>query len=253
MDELEALIEELGAWARTRSEPPELLRYGAHEDQLIELYRPAAGISAGLALVLHGGFWRPPYTRSTTAALCVALAGAGLAAANVEYRRLGPGAWRPMLDDVLAARTAVGERDEFEDVVAVGHSAGGHLGLWLAAEGGASAVVALGAVCDLAAAARAGLGRGAAQELLGGGPDELPAVYRVADPAARLPLRVSQRLLHGVEDDTVPVGHARAYAERAAAAGDDCLLVQLACGHFEPIDPRGSAGAVVLDTVLTIA
>jgi fermentation-respiration switch protein FrsA (DUF1100 family) len=129
-----------------------------------------------------------------------------------------------MLDDVAAGARLVGPG------VAIGHSAGGHLALWLAAEGGATAAVALGGVCDLADAARRGLGGDAVQELLGG--DDAPDV----DPARRLPLGRPQLLVHGTEDDRVPIEHARTYA---VAAGDECTLLELdGVDHFDVIDPR---------------
>ena len=84
------------------------------------------------------------------------------------------------------------------------------------------------------------------QELLGGTPDQVPDAYAVADPAQRLPLGVPQVLVHGADDDRVPIGHARAYAERARHAGDDCRLTEVEGGHFEPIDPRSGVWPFVL-------
>jgi acetyl esterase/lipase len=220
-----------------------VLSYGEHPDQMVELRRPAAPGPHPLAIVLHGGFWRAGYTRRNTTALAVALAEAGWASANVEYRRLGPGAYGPMLDDVAAACRALAG---FDRVVAVGHSAGGHLALWLGAEGAVDACVPLGGVCDLAEAASAELGSCAVQELLGGSPEDAPDAYLAADPGARLPLGVPQVLVHGVEDDRVPLAHALAYATRAREAGDDCRVVELAAGHFEPIDPRSRIWPQVL-------
>lgn len=234
-EELPAFFDGLERWARDRNGTAELVTYGEHEDQVIELRRGSTPGLQPLAIVLHGGFWRAGYTRRNTTALAVALAESGWSSANVEYRRLGPGAYRPMLDDVAAARRSL---EGFRPVVAVGHSAGGHLALWLAAEGRVDACVTLGGLCDLAEAAQAELGERAVQELLGGSPDEVPEAYLVADPGARLPLGVPQLLVHGVGDDRVPLSHAQAYAAGARAAGDDCRVVEVAAGHFEPIDPR---------------
>lgn len=248
-DQLPAFFAGLGRWADRRSGPVETVAYGEHADQVVELRRPATREPHRLALVLHGGFWRAEYTLRTMDAVAVALAEAGWASGNVEYRRLGPGAYRPLLDDVAAARRRL---DGYPVVVAIGHSAGGHLALWLAAEGLVDGTVALGGVCDLAAAARAGLGDDAVQELLGGEPLELPDAYATADPAARRPLGVPQTLVHGVHDDRVPVVHARAYAERARAAGDDCRLVEVDAGHFEVVDPRSPVWADALQALSSV-
>jgi acetyl esterase/lipase len=249
-DDLPAYVERLEAWAAARPLPVETRAYGAHPDQLVELRQAGSAPRDTLVLVIHGGFWRTAYDRSTMTALSVALVGEGFATANVEYRRLGPGAWRPMLDDVLAARRALGS---YGRAVAVGHSAGGHLALWLALQRAVDGAVALGGVCDLAAAAHEGLGDNAVQELLGGEPDGVPAAYAAADPAAHLPLGVPQRLVHGTADDRVPIGHARAYAQRACAAGDDCRVVEVDCGHFEVIDPRSTAWPAVAGAVRELA
>jgi acetyl esterase/lipase len=249
-DELARLFDDLDVWAAERTGPVETLAYGEHEDQVVELRRPEESGDAPLVLVLHGGFWRHAFTRQTTSALAIALSAAGHPTANVEYRRLGPGAYRAMLDDVARARERLAE---FDAAIAVGHSAGGHLGLWLAAQGGVHAAVALGGVCDLADAAAAGLGGGAVAELLGGTPAEAPAAYAEADPASRLPLGRCQVLLHGTRDDRVPVDHARRYAARAAAAGDDCRLVELDTDHFAPIDPRSAVWPTLAETVASLA
>ena len=56
-------------------------------------------------------------------------------------------------------------------------------------------------------------------------------------------------LVHGVGDDRVPLAHAQAYAGRARAAGDDCRVVEIDAGHFEPIDPRSSIWPEVLGAI----
>jgi acetyl esterase/lipase len=220
--QLEAFFAELAAWADEAAHPCETLRYGDHEDQVVDLRRAEGPV----ALVLHGGFWRAGFAKRNTDAVATALAQAGWTTANAEYRRLGPGAYRELLDDVAAAARLV------QPAVAIGHSAGGHLALWLAAQGAVTAAVALGGVCDLRAAAAAGLGNDAVREFLGADPAGVPE----ADPAQQLPLGVPQLLVHGTEDDRVPTEHARAYA---ALAGDECRLLELeGADHFDVIDPR---------------
>ena len=199
--------------------------------------------------------------------LCRDLAAAGWAAWNLEYRRLGGGGGWPatLLDvaagiDALADLTARGASLDLRTVVAIGHSAGGHLALWAAArrvlaadEPGAHPRVAVthavgqAAVSDLAEAVRLRLGRGAASELLGS-PGREPPLDQViaASPAARLPLGVPQLLVHGGRDDAVPVTMGRAYAELARAAGDDVeLVVDDQAGHYEHLEPRSAVWQAV--------
>jgi acetyl esterase/lipase len=254
LEQLPAFFGELTAWAEGHDVPAEIVRYGADPDQELELRLPEEPGPHPTAIVLHGGFWRAGFTRANTIALAVALTQAGWATANIEYRRPGPGAFRPMLDDVAAAGGRLGELVDLGDSVAIGHSAGGQLALWLAARGGVRGAAALGGVCDLAAAAEAHIGADAVVEFLGGSPETAAAAYDEADPARLLPLGVPQLLVHGVEDDRVPLELARAYAERARASGDDCRLLELHdADHFDLIDPRHEVWARIVDALGELA
>jgi dipeptidyl aminopeptidase/acylaminoacyl peptidase len=195
--------------------------------------------------VLHGGFWRAPYAADLMDALCVDLAARGYEAWNVEYRRVGTGGgWPTTFEDV---RAAVAAADTDKPFVTLGHSAGGHLALWLAAERGAALAVSQAGVVDLAEAWQLGLSRRAPAELLGGAPHEVPARYAEASPAARLPLGVPQLLVHGRRDDTVPAEMSRAYAVQARRAGDDVDLVETDEGHFECLDPASASWAAIVE------
>jgi acetyl esterase/lipase len=154
-------------------------------------------------VVIHGGFWRDAYDRSLMDALCEDLASAGWAAWNLEYRRLrSGGGWPETFEDVAAGIAHVQELvDDLSVVATIGHSAGGHLALWAAARPEprvrVTHAVAQAGVVDLVEAARLKLSRGAAEELLGGSPAEVPDRYELVSPAARLPLGVPQLLVHG--------------------------------------------------------
>jgi len=182
-------------------------------------------------LVIHGGFWRPEYTQQIMAAFCGALAERGVATWNLEYRR-GEG-YRPMLADVAAACAA------FRPAVAAGHSAGGQLALWAAAEGLVPAAVSIAGVCDLVAADRQHLGDDAVRDLMQGPVDPF------ADPMQRLPIAARITLVHGTEDDRVPIAQSRTFAE---AAG--CELVELeGASHFDVVDPRSPYWPRVAETL----
>ena len=139
-------------------------------------------------------------------------------------------------------------------VVAVGHSAGGQLALWVASETGlARGVVALAGVADLRYGAEQRIGRGAVQDFLGGEPDDVPDRYAAASPIERLPLGVPQVLVHGTQDDAVPFEIAQRYRDAGVAVGDDVRLVGLpGRGHFELIDPLTDAWQAVPSAVESV-
>ena len=236
--------------------PAPVVRYGSHPDQVANLHLPAAeGGPWPCVILIHGGFWRERWDRTLMTPLASDLAQRGYAAWNIEYRRVGQegGGWPGTFDDVAAAADALADIAEVDQarLVAVGHSAGGHLALWLGARTGGlvrlRASVSQAGVADLAAAHADDLGNGAVAALLGGSPTELPDRYARANPAALVPLGAAQLLVHGTDDDVVPPTQSRAYNERASAAGDDVELVEVpGADHFNVINPAHEAWWVVV-------
>jgi acetyl esterase/lipase len=215
--------------------------YGPHPDQHVQVFAAGNAPRATVAM-LHGGFWRAAYALDLMETLCTDLAARGYEAWNVEYRRVGAGGgWPATFDDVLRAVA-----DAPRPLVTVGHSAGGHLALWLGAETRAVLAVSQAGVVDLEQAWRLGLSNCAAGELLGGSPDDVPERYATASPAARLPLGVRQLLVHGRGDDIVPPSMSRDYRDRAVAAGDEVELVETDEGHMECLDPGSESWAAIL-------
>ena len=239
--------------------PPERHRYGRARSQFGELFLPDGGGRLPVAVVLHGGFWRAQYGRRLMRPLCADLAARGWAAWNVEYRRLGRlsgGGFPRTLEDVAAAVDHLAELPVAPDVldlsrvVAIGHSAGGHLAAWLAtreAPGVAvTGVVAQAGVVDLRLASELGLSRSVVHRLLGGTPDAVPERYAAASPAERLPLAVPALLTHGARDETVPPAMSERFAAAARAAGDDVdIVVAPGEGHFGHLDPGNELWRVV--------
>jgi acetyl esterase/lipase len=247
-----------------RLPPAPAIQYGDHPDQVANLYAPAGdGGPWPVAVLLHGGFWRIGWDRTLMTPLARDLASSGFLAWNVEYRRVGQegGGWPGTLLDAAAAIDALGtvEQANTDRVAVVGHSAGGHLALWLAARGrlpsgapGAGPLVrprfavSLAGVADLVAGAEDVLGGGACEALIGGSPAAVPERYAVASPAALLPLGVPQLLVHGSQDDVVPPAQSSTYAAAARAAGDDVEVVEYAAAdHFDVIEPSDAAWRLV--------
>ncbi|NHZ78701.1 alpha/beta fold hydrolase [Massilia sp. CCM 8695] len=236
-------------------------RYGTSESQVGDLYLPALDMRAVVCL-LHGGFWRMPYGREEMAAIAADLASRGFAVWNIEYRRVGSpgGGWPATLEDIaaaidhLAALAAGAAGLDLRRVAVVGHSAGGHLALCAAAPRAQadarfaprkvfpSAVAGLAAVVDLHATFTLNSGNNAVSALLGGSPSQHPIPYAQASPLGLVPLHVRQLILHGTEDEALPVEHSRAYVKAARDAGDSVDYVELpGMGHLEYLDPASEA------------
>jgi acetyl esterase/lipase len=237
--------------------------YGSDEFQFGELRVPSGRGPHPLAIVIHGGYWRARYDLAHIGHLCEAFTKQGLATWSMEYRRIGNpgGGWPGTLNDVRAGAahlTKIAEERslDLKRVVATGHSAGGHLVLWLAKQNAVAlrGVVALAPVADLRRAWELKLSNTVVADFLGGSPQDMADRYRSASPIEMVPLGVAQRVLHGVNDDVVPLEISRRYVTAAKKSGDDSKLIEVAgAGHFELIDPRSSAWSMVKTNVLEMA
>ncbi|KAA9154291.1 alpha/beta hydrolase [Amycolatopsis acidicola] len=220
--------------------PDEELRYGPDPDHVADSWVPARPRRPRLVLV-HGGFWSPEYDRKHTRPMAAALRDAGWPVLAPEYRRR-PGNPDAATEDLLRVLDSTGP-----GVLLVGHSAGGHLALWLAANrAGLLGTVALAPVADLVGAEAEGLDGGAVATFLGGPASERPDL----DP---LPLKDPEApcvLLHGTRDSHVPIAQSRAYVAAHPAA----RLVELpGMGHFELIDPYSLAWPRVVAELVALA
>jgi acetyl esterase/lipase len=252
--------------------PDHQLAYGPGPLQYGELRLPSGAGPHPVAVVIHGGCWLSQFDLGHISSFAAALARAGVATWSVEYRRVGDtgGGWPGTFADVAAAADHLREiSDEYSldlgRVVSVGHSAGGHLALWLAGRHGLGGgdvlrgdaplrlvgVVALAGVPDLEAFYGSESCNAVIGELLGGPPSEVPDRLRRASPIEMLPLGVAQTLIVGAHDSIVPPASAESYAAVARRAGDRVTVLELAdAGHFELVAPESTAWPAVRDAVL---
>lgn len=252
------------------------IAYGRDSLQFGELRLPTGATSsnrAPVAIVIHGGCWYSPYASvRNSAPLADALTQSGVATWNIEYRRYNnpgggwTGTFRDVADGADYLRTLAKLYPiDTTRIVLAGHSAGGHLALWLASRrsldrsspltGGAPmairGVVSIGGIADLRefyGRERNTCGNPAVESLLGGIPDSVPTRLRDASPIERLPLGVPSVHIAGDRDFIAPLAVREAYATAATARGDKARVVTIVGeGHFEAMTPYKAAGRAVID------
>ncbi|MFB9731567.1 alpha/beta hydrolase family protein [Ornithinimicrobium kibberense] len=238
--------------------PGQERRYGPAEHQVYELFGATGGHleqPPALVVLLHGGFWRAEWDRAHLRPLAHALADRGYAVALPEYVRTGMpgGGWPGTLEDVAAGLAAVRSGASPDvPVVLVGHSAGGHLAVWLLHQevaAGAAGAVSLAGVLDLGLAAQLELDGGAVQDLLGGGPGDVPDRFAATDPTrlGRTPYPVV--VVHGGADAQVPPELSRRWWAAAGTPGRDELVELPGVDHFALVDPRASTFGVTTEAL----
>jgi acetyl esterase/lipase len=228
-----------------------------------------------VAIVIHGGCWSAEYDLGYMGNASAALARAGIATWTIEYRRVGDtgGGWPGTFQDVAKAADYLRELAkqyplDLKRVVAIGHSAGGHLALWLGARHRLAksselyasdpialrGVVSLAGIADLAEAGKENVCGDMAYQLMGGQPDALASRYQQGSPSELLPLGVEQVLIHGESDKMVPHKLSVEYESRARKSGDDVKLVSIpGAGHFELVVPTSAAWKIVEGAVVGLA
>lgn len=242
--------------------PDKRLPYGSDPNQFLDLRLPARGKASAprpLLINIHGGYWRAKYNLDHAGHLCAALTAAGIATANLEYRRVGNegGGWPGTFADIRSSyqfliQNARAHQVDGNKVIVMGHSAGGQLALCLAAhEPRITGAISLAGVVDLQRAYELHLSNDAVVEFLGGTPKEVPEHYSEADPMRLTIPSARQWLIHGSGDDVVPLAFSRDYVARHNAQKEDAHLLEIpGADHFDVIDPLSKAWQQVEDTVL---
>lgn len=258
------------------------IAYGSGPLQFGELMVPEGRGPHPVVIVVHGGCWRAKLGGLDERAVALDLVrpmaadltANGFATWNIEYRRLGNdgGGWPGTFQDVAAGadhlrKIAEKHRLDLTRVVAVGHSAGGHFALWLAARPKlpstselyakdplrVKGVVDLDGPGDLKAVIPVQeriCGAPVIHQLMGGSPEERAQRYREGSPVEMMPLGVPQEILAGRMFGT----QAAAYEAASKGKGDAVrAAVSPDAGHFVFIDPGSSTWPQVVKAVRGLA
>lgn len=255
-----------------RIAPTTRIAYGPAAAQVGELFLPNGKGPHPVVVLIHGGCFLAEYEGlPQTSAMAADLARRGYAVWNLEYRKLGeagagyPGTFLDVadgLDHLRKAATTYGL--DLTRIVAVGHSAGGHLALWAAGrarlpEGSPlwradpllpGAVVSLGGIGDLE---RQG-------DVFAGACG--PVIPRIIDtagrakpygdtsPAALLPLSGPVTMISGAFDHVMPPFTGRAFVQTVRAAGGAAEVIAVPdAGHFDVVMPGGPAWEAVVRAI----
>jgi len=254
------------------------IAYGNDPLQFGELRVPATKGPHPVAIVVHGGCWLGKLATLDERAvamdnmrpLAAALTDAGVATWNIEYRRLGNagGGWPGTFLDVARAadhvRTLARDRQlDLQRVIAIGHSAGGHLALWLAARSKIATTSDLYVETPLRLAGAVDLdgppdlkatialqqpicGSPVITNLIGGSPEERPERYHDGSPIELLPLGVRQEVFVG----RMFAAQGAPYETASKKTGDTVHTTILPeATHFVFIDPQSAVWPDVLASV----
>jgi len=182
--------------------PTARIAYADGPLQFADLRVPEGPGPHPVMILIHGGCWLSDYDITHIGKLADGFARNGIATWTVEYRRVGDagGGWPGTYHDIARAADYLPEIAsqyalDLSRVIAAGHSAGGHLALWLAArnqfENGMTfapavppvplkGVLALAPAADLAYLHQQDVCGSVIDKLMGGSPADHPERYALA-------------------------------------------------------------------------
>lgn len=254
--------------------------YGKDENQFGELRIPNGDGPFPVIIIVHGGGWSKHVGLHVLDPVAEILTDNGYATWNIEYRRIGQegGGWPGTFHDVSNAADYVKTLAntypiDVDRVFTLGHSAGGHLALWIAGRHRLpldselattknpvqiKGVINLAGISDLrtmytisSIASRRIKTGNSVFDFMQGSPSDIEDRYNEASPIALLPIGVKQLIIHGSLDTVVPIGLNVKYKETAEKLGDTVKFAQLPeAEHFLLTDTTSEVWQDVLKETL---
>jgi acetyl esterase/lipase len=253
-------------------EPSARIAYGAAPSQFVEVFRPTGSGPFPVVVLVHGGCYLKQFAGiQQFRNMAGALAAQGIAVWSVEYRRVDedgggyPGTYEDMMGALDALNThAASYALDMSRVVAVGHSAGGHLVQWTAGRARIPPssplyrahftpmrqIVSLGGINDLRH--WTDLCGFDVSKLTGIPSAGRPDVFSDTNPADLLPNGSRTVLITGELDRQVPLEVANRFAQKARASGDHIdTLVLPGASHFDEAAATSPAWSTTLSAIKT--
>lgn len=223
---------------------PSRLTYGDDPDQYVDFFEAASNPDSTVMVLVHGGYWRSALTADLMEPLVQHFLHQGISVANVEYRRGVDNPWPTPLQDVQKAVQTLRDHTHGE-LFGIGHSVGGQL--VLLAEKSFDFVVALAPVTDVARIYTERWGDDAAREYFQQSPEAAPTLYASASAVHQAAAGTNLLVVHGNDDDRVPLRHSLDYvaAQWASGAAVDTLFLAF-LDHLECIDPQHPAWTYIM-------
>jgi acetyl esterase/lipase len=243
------------------------IRWGEGVTDVVDLWLPKGAGPHPVVVMVHGGCWQKSIAdKALMDWMADGLRQQGWAVWNIEYRGVDePGGGYPgTFLDVGAATDQLREHAaeynlDLSRVTGIGHSAGGHLILWLAARSKLpeqsplrvsdplqfQGVVVSGGLADLEASrpvTAPGCLDAIYDQLTGPASPERPDPLVDTSPARLFPVGVAFVSVNGSEDRIAPPMLGDALTRKAEMAGDSASLVIIpATGHVELVSPGTQA------------
>lgn len=186
----------------------------------------------------------------------------------MEYRRTGAPdrKWIDPFEDAIESINylKILNRDykkiDLENLIIIGHSAGGHLAIWLGNNNGLivekklkikpKLILGLAPIVDLIVSYNINIGENAVEKLLQCTPSEDIYKYMETSPMELLPLKIPTTILHGNNDRHIPIEISKKFLNNSELYNSNLTLIEINKGsHMDFIDPESTSIAVLLDLI----
>ena len=252
--------------SRPLPSPSATLRYAEGDAGVIDVWLPDGDGPHPVVVMIHGGCWQKPIAdRSLMNYAAEDLRQRGLAVWNIEYRGVDEdgGGYPGTFLDVAAAIDALRDAPpayhlSTAKVVAIGHSAGGHLATWASARANIAAssplaaadpfrlaaVINSGGLADLEASEPVTLPSCLADirpALTGAPGDGRDDVYTDTSSSRLAPSSAEHISVSAARDRIAPPQLGKDYTDGVRAAGGQAMYIEVPGGHVELITPGTQA------------